>query len=155
MLKRRDLVTGLAAGMATLGATAAFGQQPKDDHGHDHGGEGHKGHHSPAHDECLKDCTDCARICSESFHHALTDTSKKCDPAHIQLMLDCACFCGHSAEMMSRHSALMKHSCEACAKACDACAEECEKHADDPMMKKCAEMCRRCAKSCRAMVGAK
>ena len=105
------------------------------------------------HEDCLKACADCAKSCDMAFHHALTElTGGKKDAAKtIQLLSDCAGFCGLSACMISRMSPLMVNSCAACAESCRMTRMEVEK-CDSDVMKAVAKKLSACEQSCRTMV---
>lgn len=101
---------------------------------------------------CIRDCTECARVCAETVDHCLRMGGKHAEASHIKRLLDCAQSCQLSVELMSRGSEMAARMCALCAEFCDACAEDCERIADgDRVMLRCAEVCRRCAASCRAM----
>ncbi len=107
---------------------------------------------SPAMESCIRDCTECARICAETVDHCLRLGGKHAEAAHIKRLLDCAQSCQLSVELMSRGSDMAARMCALCAEFCQLCAVDCERMADgDEVMKRCAETCRRCATSCRAM----
>jgi hypothetical protein len=141
-MERRQLLGILGAGTAglfTLAGREALAQHPH--------------HHDSDHGDCLKACLHCAEVCNETFHYSLghlKDGHK--DHADVAaLTIDCQEFCSLAAGLISRESAMMGHSCAACAEVCKACAEECKKH-DDKQLKECAEACLACEKTCRAMV---
>ncbi len=101
---------------------------------------------------CLKNCSDCHAICTETAAHCLEMGGAHADPHHIHLLLDCAEMCATSVDFMLRGSELHPRVCGVCAEACTRCAEDCERLAgDDDLMRRCAEMCRTCAASCQAM----
>ncbi|AWB08504.1 ferredoxin (plasmid) [Azospirillum humicireducens] len=102
-------------------------------------------------DDCIRNCTDCHRICLETVAHCLDKGGVHAESGHIRLMLDCIDICRTSADFMIRSARLHHLTCGACAEICAACADDCDRMSDDPMMKRCADMCRRCAESCRAM----
>ena len=134
--------------LGVLGATAA-GLVAID------GGEAHAAPLDKAHADCLKACSDCATECNETFHHCVVQVAegKKEHAKALSLVSDCAEFCGLSATMIAKHSAMMVHSCLACAEVCKACAAECDKF-DSAQMKACVKACRECETSCREMVKA-
>ena len=105
------------------------------------------------HEDCLKACGDCAKSCDMSFHHAVMEMSggKKDAAKVVQLLSDCASFCGLSACMISRMSPLMVNSCNACAESCRMTLMEVEK-CDSDVMKATAQKLRACEQSCRTMV---
>lgn len=139
------LVGAGAVGLAAAGGREAFGEQ------------GHQ--HDKMHEDCMKECGDCARACNEAAAHCLQmlcenrGDTKMHAMAH-SLAMDCAAFCTLSASLIARQSELMTYSCEACAEACRCCAEACEKNKGSQMMSECAKQCRECEESCRQMVKA-
>lgn len=107
---------------------------------------------NPALQQCITDCLDCHRICTEAVPHVLHGIGEHSEAEHLIAMLDCAQICALSADFMSRGSPHHAHVCGECAEICTACAALCDAHADpDSTMKRCAEACRRCAASCAAM----
>jgi hypothetical protein len=151
-MDRRELLGTFGAAAAGVVALGAFEARADDEKGKEH----HHHHMDKVHEDCLKACAECAKVCNMTAHHCLDAISegkgmvKHHARAH-SLLMDCAAFCTLSATMIARGSELMAHSCEACAEACRCCAEECEK-SEDKVMKHCAEVCRDCEKSCREMV---
>ena len=147
-MKRRDMMTTLGAGvagLATISTTSAFAaQQAETAHRRD-----------KMHEDCLKACSDCAKMCDETFHHCYVQVAEgKRDHAKpLHLVSDCAGFCSLSACMIAKHSPLMAYSCDSCADACKATATEVEKF-DAPEMKAAAKALRTCERSCREMVKA-
>jgi hypothetical protein len=140
-MDRRRMLGVMGAGAG--GLIAAAGREAQAQHPH---------HHDKVHGDCLKACTECAAVCSETFHDSLEhlkDGHK--EHAHVtELTLDCQEFCTLAAELMGRESPLMGLACVACADACKACAEECQKH-DQKQLKECVVACLVCEKACRAM----
>ena len=142
-MDRRELLGVLGAsavGLASVASREARAAQ-----------EGHE--HDKTHEECLKACSDCAKVCDETFHHCYLEVAqgKKEHAKSLHLLSDCAGFCGLSACMIAKHSPLMVHSCAACAEACKATAAEVGKF-DSPEMKAAAKTLLACEKSCREMV---
>jgi len=131
-----------ATSLATLSAMKTYGHEG--DHAHEHG----KGHQ-----DCLKNCTECAKSCDHAFHHALLQLGegKKILARTVQLLADCAKFCGLAACTISDHSPVMDHACEACAEVCKETAEACEA-CDIEEVKVAVRSLRACEQSCRAMV---
>src|SRR5262249_19042077 len=128
LMKRRELLGTLgagAAGLAALSATRATAQHEKE----------HAGVHDRVHADYLKACSDCARVCDETFHHCymMVAEGKKEHAKALHLLSDCAGFCGLSACMIAKHSPLMMYSCQACADACKATGAEVEKFSSDEM----------------------
>ncbi len=103
--------------------------------------------------ECILNCTDCHRVCSETVTYCLQQGGAHAEAAHIRLLLDCAEICQTSADFMIRGSELHRQSCAVCAEICERCAQDSERFGDDPQMQTCADICRRCAASCRQMAG--
>lgn len=102
--------------------------------------------------QCIRNCSDCRNICTETVIHCLEMGGKHAEAHHIHLLLDCAQICATSADFMLRGSELHGRVCGVCADVCDACAADCERLAgNDDLMARCAETCRRCAASCRRM----
>jgi hypothetical protein len=102
--------------------------------------------------QCIANCTECHRICTETLAHLLHGGGHHSESKHLIAMLDCAQMCGLCADFMTRHSPHHGHVCPECAEICTACAALCEAHTDsDGQMRRCAEACRRCATSCAAM----
>lgn len=82
------------------------------------------------------------------YRHCLQLGGKHVEPAHLQLMADCAQICRTSADFMLRGSPRHALTCRACAEICEACADDCERIGD---MADCVQACRRCAEACREM----
>jgi hypothetical protein len=148
-MKRRELLGALgagAAGLAVASTGSALGQGPATEVAH---------RHDKTHEDCLKACSDCAKMCDETFHHCYMQVAEgKRDHAKpLHLVSDCAGFCSLSACMIAKHSPLMAYSCGSCADACHATASEVEKF-DAPEMKAAAKSLRACEASCREMVKA-
>jgi hypothetical protein len=77
--------------------------------------------------ECLANCLECHRICTETVTHVLHGGHVHSEAKHLVALLDCA-------------------------QICNACAALCEEHPDpDGEMKLCARICRTCAESCSRM----
>lgn len=105
--------------------------------------------------QCLQNCLDCHRICTETATHCLKMGGKHAEAHYIGLLLDCAAICATSAGFLLRASHFHSRTCGVCADICGECAVECSKMADaDKAMKECADTCRRCAESCKKMAGA-
>jgi hypothetical protein len=119
------------------------------------GGEARASQLDKTHEDCLKACTDCARVCNETFHHCYEQVAEgKRDHARpLHYVSDCAGFCGLSASLIAKHSALMVDSCHACSEACRKTATVVEKF-DSEEMRRAATMLRACEKSCTNMVAA-
>ena len=142
-MDRRELLGVLGA--SAVGLASVAGREARAQEG------GHT--HDKVHEECLKACSDCAKMCDETFHHCYMEVSqgKKEHAKSLHLVSDCAGFCSLSACMIARHSPLMVHSCAACAEACKATAAEVGKF-DSPEMKAATKSLLACEKSCREMV---
>ncbi|MDB5352540.1 MAG: hypothetical protein JWN86_3787 [Planctomycetota bacterium] len=149
-MKRREMLGALGAGAAGLAALSTATAQAQQSRGHD---APHR--HDKMHEDCLKACADCDKMCDETFHHCYMQVAEgKRDHAKaLHLVSDCAGFCSLSACMIAKHSPLMVHSCASCAEACRATAAEVEKF-DAPEMKAAARSLRVCEASCRDMVKA-
>jgi len=149
-MKRRELLGALGAGAAGLAALSTVSTAQAQQHA---GEPAHR--HDKTHEDCLKACSDCARMCDETFHHCYMQVAEgKRDHARpLHLVSDCAGFCSLSACMIAKHSPLMAYSCASCADACKATATEVEKF-DSPEMKAAAKSLRTCEASCREMVKA-
>lgn len=103
-------------------------------------------------DECIRNCTDCHRVCKETMLHCLSMGGEHAEQSHIKTLLECAEACNMSAGFMILRSDLHPDACDLCAEACERCAESCERIGQaDEHMKACAEICRRCAASCERM----
>ena len=146
-MNRREILG--AAGLAALSSGAALAQGAR---AHD-SEPAH--HHDKVHEACLKACSDCAKSCDETFHHCVMQVGqgKKEHARSVQLLSDCAGFCGLSACMIAKHSPLMAHSCLACAEACKETAAEVGKFETTEMLA-AVKALNECEKSCRAMVEA-
>jgi len=147
-MKRREMLGALGAGAAGLAAISTARAQGPHDSEAAH-------HHDKMHEACLKACSDCARICDETFHHCYLQVAqgKKEHAKSLHLVSDCAGFCSLSACMIAKHSPLMVHSCASCAEACKATAAEVGKF-DSAEMKAAAKTLLACETSCREMVKA-
>jgi hypothetical protein len=150
MLKRRELLTALSTGAATLALlptmTATGGTAPDDN----------DARNAAMRHSCSESCRDCATACNKAYHYCLTKASSG-QPRHAkiaQTLSDCAAFCDLSATLISRQSTLMAFSCRACADACRRCAQECESFDTEIDVKMCFDACQRCEESCRNMVKA-
>jgi Domain of Unknown Function (DUF326) len=105
--------------------------------------------------QCIQNCLDCHRICSETITYCLQLGGAHAEVKHISLLLDCADICQTSANFMIRGSEMHRRICGVCSDICDRCAADCERMGiDDVQLKTCAEICRRCAESCRQMAKA-
>lgn len=145
-MDRREMFGVLGAGAIGLAATTkreVRAEQAHEDHSS----------HDRVHEECLKACSDCAKMCDETFHHCYLQVAqgKKEHAKSLHLVSDCAGFCALSACMIAKHSPLMIHSCEACAEACEETAAEVGKF-DSKEMQAAAKTLLACEKSCREMV---
>ena len=143
-MNRRDVFGVLGApAVGVAAAGAARGQERKGDTGGDQ------------HEQCAKDCFDCAQECEEGFHHCFAEVSKgKQDHAKaMHLCVDCAEVCVAAGKLVARMSPLMAAQCQACADCCEKCAAECAK-LNEKQMQAAVESCRKCAKSCRDMAKA-
>lgn len=101
------------------------------------------------HEECLKNCLECFKICNQTLVHCLEMGGKHSQKSHINLMISCAQICEFHAKLMMRNCGYSPKVALICAEACKDCADDCEKvDGQDEMMKKCIEACRRCEKSC-------
>jgi hypothetical protein len=154
-MKRRELLGALGAGAAGLAAfsttsAAQAQQQQQQPHANE---PAHR--HDKMHEDCLKACSDCAKMCDETFHHCYQQVAegKRDHALPLHLVSDCAGFCSLSACMIAKHSPLMVHSCASCAEACKATAAVVEKF-DSTEMKAAAKSLRTCESSCRDMVKA-
>lgn len=146
-MKRRDLLGAIGAGAAGMAAMSAVNASAQEQ------GAAHR--RDKVHEDCLKACSDCAKMCDETFHHCYMQVAegKKDHAKPLHLVSDCAGFCSLSACMIAKHSPLMAHSCAACAEACKDTAAVVEKF-DSPEMKAAAKSLRTCEASCREMVKA-
>lgn len=101
--------------------------------------------------ECLEDCLNCYRVCTETLSHGWQLGGRYAEAAHLRLLADCADICQTSASFLMRGSERHASLCAVCAEICTRCAEQCERFADDEWMKVCASACRHCAESCQTM----
>jgi hypothetical protein len=150
MWRRREILGALGTGAAGLAyltskTEAAAAQSGEDDP-----------KHAGMKKSCCDACGDCAQACNKAFHHCVQQaaTGKPRHATMAQTVADCAAFCGLSATMIVRQSAMMLLSCRACADACRKCAQECQTFDTDLDMKICLDACERCEESCRNMVKA-
>lgn len=111
----------------------------------------HAGHHSPEMQECIRNCLECARTCTETIAHCLTMGGPHAAADHIALLQTCADICSTSANAMLRHTEGHPSICGACAEICGLCADSCARLREDETMKRCVDACRRCAESCARM----
>lgn len=100
---------------------------------------------------CIAACLACQRACLEGIVTCLKKGGRHADPAHIQLLVDCAEVCALSVNFMIRGAQHHMKVCALCADICEACAASCAALGSDAGMAACAEACRRCAESCKAM----
>ena len=111
---------------------------------------------SPEMQQCIQNCFDCHRSCTETASHCLQMGGKHASADHIRTLLDCAQMCGVSADFMLRQSPVHPQVCGVCAETCRQCAESCSRLADgDSAMTNCAAVCQRCEQSCESMAMAK
>lgn len=104
--------------------------------------------------ECIQNCINCSRVCSQTLSHCLEMGGVHAEARHIKILMDCAEICQTSANFMLRGSQFHAKVCGACAEVCKACAQFCQHlGANDPQMQICAEACNRCAQSCQQMAG--
>jgi hypothetical protein len=102
--------------------------------------------------QCIQDCLDCARICTETVNHCLMLGGRYAEASHVRTLMDCAASCAQSAGFMLRNSQYYSRMCDVCSEICRSCAESCERAGrDDDTMMRCADLCRRTAESCRRM----
>lgn len=124
--------------------------------------------------ECIENCSNCHKVCLETYNYSLWLGGRYNESVHLRLLLDCAEISQTSANFMLRGSDLHRETCGVCAVICDNCAQDCErytvtgtgegapmsKHSGPPLvsksnvdeqMKYCAQVCRECAKSCHEM----
>ena len=104
---------------------------------------------------CVTDCLNCRRVCLKSAAHCKAMGGKHADPAHLQVLADCAEMCRTSADFMRRGSAYHQDTCALNAKICTDCAKSCDQFPNDAQMKACGAECRKCASSCEMMAGMK
>ena len=110
---------------------------------------------TPEMQQCIQNCLECHRSCTETATHCFMMGGKHAEAAHLQLLLDCAQICGTSADFMLRISRFHPDTCRVCAEICRACGQNCSQMADgDATMQACATACERCAQSCESMAGA-
>ncbi|MGI4849763.1 MAG: four-helix bundle copper-binding protein [Janthinobacterium lividum] len=102
--------------------------------------------------QCLANCLECHRFCTETVTHVLHGGHVHSEARHLVALLDCAQMCLVHADFMTRRSPHAAHIARECAEICGACAALCEEHADpDGEMARCAAACRKCEASCSAM----
>lgn len=148
MWRRREVLSTLATGAAGFlvaadRTDAAVPGSREDDP-----------HHAAMLKSCGSVCGECNDACNKGFHHCIGQSARGKMPyaKMAQTLIDCTAFCALSAELISRGSAMMVISCQACADACRRCAQECETFDTDLDMKICLDACKRCEESCRHMV---
>jgi hypothetical protein len=100
--------------------------------------------------ECIQDCVDCYRTCSQTLIRCLNIGGKHAEVEHVNLIMDCAKICSATADFMLRNSLYYPQTCGLTADICDECGDVCARFEED-FMKECASVCRRCAESCREM----
>jgi hypothetical protein len=149
MWKRREVLGALALGAASATIPINRADAAQDSSEGD-------AKHKALMKTCGDICGECAEECNKAFHHCLQQAAAGKTPhaRMAQIAADCAAFCGLSAELIARHSALMAVSCRGCADACRVCAAECGTFDTDLAMKMCVDACKRCEESCRNMVKA-
>jgi hypothetical protein len=146
---RREMLGVIGAGAAGLVATTSA-QAQRQDHAHAHAHA-----HGDIHEECAEACFDCAKECSQGFHHCYKQVKAgKAEHAKaMHLLVDCGDVCGTSGKLVGRMSPLMIHTCAACAESCKDTIAAVEALKDDEM-KETLEALRACQKSCIEMVKA-
>jgi len=102
-------------------------------------------------EQCIINCSECARVCIETIPSCLKSGGRHADPDHIMMLMNCAQICRTSANFMISGSPLHMKTCDVCAETCDACADSCATAGDEDFMQRCVDFCRRCADSCRKM----
>jgi hypothetical protein len=94
---------------------------------------------------------DCQANCVQTIQSCLENGGDHADPAHLQLMQDCADVCEATAKVLLRSSPHHADLAAACASLCEFCAASCESFVGDLQMKACANQCLLCASACRQM----
>lgn len=103
-------------------------------------------------EQCISDCSECFRVCTETMLHCLAMGGEHAEKEHIKKLLECAELCKYAAALMIMDAAASRRQCEVCIEACQSCAASCESIGDnDEQMRHCAKTCHKCAESCRAM----
>jgi len=106
---------------------------------------------------CVRECFDCAAVCTSCADACLGEESVQELVRCIRLDLDCADVCIATGRVLTRRTELEPQLArvllEACAQACRLCAEECESHASHhDHCRVCAEACRRCEQACNELL---
>lgn len=110
---------------------------------------------SASHEECIAQCLECFRACSELIPHELNLRGEATASSHIRLLSACAVLCETAAKIMMLDADPAPQVCVLCAEICLQAAQSCEDHAEENRFAlECARACRRCAKSCQEMVAA-
>ena len=100
-------------------------------------------------EDCIKECMDCAKVCTETVYQCLELGGKQTEPKHIAMLTNCARICSTSAHFMITGSEQHSLVCDVCAQICTACADDCEALGNE--MQECIDACRSCAESCQEM----
>jgi hypothetical protein len=100
-------------------------------------------------EECIENCMNCFRMCTETAIHSLNTEQAE----HVVMLLDCAEICNLSAAFMMRNSERHKATCQACATICNEAAEIFE-DSEDMQYQNAAAIMRKCADSCTMMANA-
>lgn len=96
-----------------------------------------------------KKCLECSVTCLETLQYCAKIGDSHRDPAHLQLLRDCAELCVTTANFLATDSYYRTELAMICAEICDACAIDCEQFENDEQMRLCAEICQTCAVTCR------
>ena len=100
-------------------------------------------------ESCIRECYDCADVCTRMAVHGLTLGGQHAAPHHQGLLHDCADICIAAARFLGRASSEHPRVCRLCATVCRACMAECRAIANpDARVRRCIEACEKCAACC-------
>ncbi len=95
----------------------------------------------------LERCQETHQACLEGVAHSML-VNREREPAHIQMLMDCADITQTAANFMMRGSDLQGWVSRVCAEICIRCSRDCERFEEDGELQACAALCMRCAEAC-------
>jgi len=88
--------------------------------------------------QCIQDTLNCSTVCTQTAKECQKAGGDHAQPAHVQMLQDCAEMCTTAAHFMQHNSALVGYACSAAAQVTNHCANKCEQMGDS----NCANACR-------------